>query len=348
MRKLLDWLEGEGVRRSGDLVELVPSKCETREIEPSARTMVVTISTRARDRAGDIIEPGGARLEHYRKNPVVLWAHDYREQPLAKSEWIKLVGDSIIAKPRFHDSTDLAREVYSLYAEGYLNAWSIGFIPEEWEPEGKGYRVKQWDLLEYSAVPIPANPEALTMALKENRITAPILCKAIGAALPDLVQQDIGAPEDRGAIRYAETPKAEESAAWDAGAEVAAADVEDLKAMCAWVGEDPEKKESYKLPHHRAPAPHPVVWNGVKAAGAAIQGARGGVEIPAEDVDGVRSHIAHHYRDFDRVAPWEEQKEAAQPPQAEPEIPAELTGGIAQIVRDEVRREIRRLKGKLD
>ena len=49
-----------------------------------------------------------------------------------------------------------------------------------------------------------------------------------------------------------------------------------------------------------------AVPRGVMAAGGIIQGARGGVDIPATDVDRVKSHLAKYYRKMDRTPPWED------------------------------------------
>jgi len=80
--------------------------------------------------------------------------------------------------------------------------------------------------------------------------------------------------------------------------------------------EKPDQKGSYKLPHHDVQGGKLVtVKAGVVAAGNAIQGARGGVSIPAGDVAGVRRHLAGHYRQFDMTPPWENQKELAMDPE---------------------------------
>lgn len=49
-----------------------------------------------------------------------------------------------------------------------------------------------------------------------------------------------------------------------------------------------------------------AVPRGVMAAGGIMQGARGGVDIPATDVDRVKSHLAKYYRKMDRTPPWED------------------------------------------
>ncbi len=48
-----------------------------------------------------------------------------------------------------------------------------------------------------------------------------------------------------------------------------------------------------------------AVPRGVMAAGNVMQGARGGVDIPGDDVDRVKSHLAKYYAKMDEEAPWE-------------------------------------------
>jgi hypothetical protein len=48
-----------------------------------------------------------------------------------------------------------------------------------------------------------------------------------------------------------------------------------------------------------------AVPRGVMAAGAVMQGARGGVDLPMNDIDRVKSHLAKYYAKMDDTAPWE-------------------------------------------
>jgi hypothetical protein len=47
-----------------------------------------------------------------------------------------------------------------------------------------------------------------------------------------------------------------------------------------------------------------AVPRGVMAAGAVMQGSRGGVDLPAGDIDRVKSHLAKYYAKMDETAPW--------------------------------------------
>jgi hypothetical protein len=58
------------------------------------------------------------------------------------------------------------------------------------------------------------------------------------------------------------------------------------------------------LPHHDViDGEISVVWNGVSAAMGALMGARGGVDIPADDVDPCYNHLAKHYKQYDKQPP---------------------------------------------
>ncbi len=48
-----------------------------------------------------------------------------------------------------------------------------------------------------------------------------------------------------------------------------------------------------------------AVPRGVMAAAAVLQGSRGGVDLPASDVDRVRSHLAKYYDKMGEDAPWD-------------------------------------------
>jgi hypothetical protein len=156
------------------------------------------------------------------------------------------------------------------------------------------------NLLEYSLVLVPDNPKALRMMYEKG-------------FNPDTYKEDFldTLAEEKGVIGYKETPKAPADEKWDAGEEVKAATVDDLKIMCAWVDSDnADTKSAYKLPHHKAEGDHAVVWNGVKAAGGAVQGARSKLDVPDADLDGIKAHLAKHYKEFDQTPPWEDDGKA--------------------------------------
>ena len=128
---------------------------------------VFRISDGSVDRDGDIVQPSAWRLDEYRKNPVVLWAHDYRALPVGKCASIAVRDGQLIAAvqwlpPGIHE---LADAVARLVKAGYLTSTSVGFKPLQWTPNrdtgGRGFT--DVELLEFSIVPVPANPQATVL-----------------------------------------------------------------------------------------------------------------------------------------------------------------------------------------
>ena len=136
-----------------------------------SRILTFAISTESIDRSGDVVAVAGWDTANYRKNPVILWAHSYHSLPLGKSlhEWSeegKLKSRAEFTPAgmlRFNDV------VYEMYKKHFLSAVSVGFSPKKWawaedEHRKRGIDFMEQELLEYSAVPVPANAEALIEA----------------------------------------------------------------------------------------------------------------------------------------------------------------------------------------
>ena len=285
------------------------------ETNEENRTITFVLSTENVDRDGDVIRADGWILDNYLKNPVVLFAHKYDELPVARAEKVWVEDGKLKATARFatEKENSLAENVYQLYKNGYMNAVSVGFIPVEYEEKEEGYEFTKQELLEFSCVPVPANPEALislaVKGMKREKETPTIDGTAIKNGEILYHKEEEKTKEVKGVITYGQahpdgTPKASEDEPWDGAAEVRNAEVDDLKIMCAWVdSENSDLKGAYKLPHHKASGQHAVVWRGVAAAMAALFGARGGVDIPENDRRGVYNHLARHYEEFEREVP---------------------------------------------
>src|SRR5512133_139653 len=151
-------------------------------------TLDFVASTATLDRYHEIIEPAGWRLDSYRRNPVFQNAHNYGDILFtlgkALSTEVRTIGDRAALCQRIQFAVEVnpvARIAYGLYKGGFLNAVSVGFIPLRWEDGGNGSasaqgapaprrRFLEQELLEVSAVAIPANPDALAMGLKSGAI----------------------------------------------------------------------------------------------------------------------------------------------------------------------------------
>ncbi len=130
-------------------------------------TVTFVLSTDDVDRHGDVVSAEGWRLEAYRQNPVLLWAHDYRHPAIGRAVSVWSEPHRLLAKMEFAPSV-FAQEVAALYASGFQWGVSVGFRPIRYEERRDartgvciGLRYLEQELLEVSAVPVPANRSAL-------------------------------------------------------------------------------------------------------------------------------------------------------------------------------------------
>ena len=131
------------------------------------------LSTDEVDRHGDVISADGWNLESYRNNPVFLWAHDYTRPVIGRALETWTDSHRLMAKVEFAP-TQFAQEVAMLYGAGYQRGVSVGFKPLRYEERRHektgailGIRFLEQELLEASAVPVPANRNAPRKALSE-------------------------------------------------------------------------------------------------------------------------------------------------------------------------------------
>ena len=165
------------VRRLAPLDELAVRKLTTEAVEPEGeRTLRFVISTGIVDRDMDSINPQGWHLDDYKRNPVVLWAHDSFSLPIGKAVELSADGARLSSAVKFlpsgyGEASDFADTVYRLARDGWLSATSVGFRPLAWdftEDEARGAEgwwpgidFHEQELMEFSLCCVPANPEAL-------------------------------------------------------------------------------------------------------------------------------------------------------------------------------------------
>ena len=144
-----------------------------------AGPLVFVASTGEVDRHGDTVAPEGWRLDAYRDNPVVLWAHDYGEPAIGRAEAVWSDGRDLRARLEFAP-TEFAGQVERLYRQGYQKGVSVGFRPLRFEERRDpvngaflGIRFLEQELLEISAVPVPANGGALLAEDAPGSASAP-------------------------------------------------------------------------------------------------------------------------------------------------------------------------------
>lgn len=187
-----EWAEiaksGERPERSAPVRHMLGIE-DVQKVDGDKREFVFTISTDSIDRQGDRIHQGGWDFGPYLKNPVVLWGHDYRQLPVGRAVSLWVEGNKAKARVEFAPEAvnPMAEKVYQAYKSGFMSAVSVGFIPREWKwAEGPdrqyGIDFLKQELLEFSAVTVPANAEALLEA-RGLSVAAADDAEAIGEAI---------------------------------------------------------------------------------------------------------------------------------------------------------------------
>lgn len=149
-----------------------------KKIDPDKRTIEHVISTGTEDRDGDIIDPKGWILDEYLRNNVVLFAHRHDVPPIGRAIKLKASAEGLEALTQFPRPGvfPLADTVFQLNVEGFLRSWSVGFDPIKFNMrEDGGIAFEEQKLLEYSSVPVPANPEAVNLAVQKGIMTDKML-----------------------------------------------------------------------------------------------------------------------------------------------------------------------------
>ncbi|EJG2640566.1 phage major capsid protein [Salmonella enterica subsp. enterica serovar Infantis] len=141
-----------------------------KSVNEDERIITGIASTPSPDRDGDIMEPEGAK---FRSDTPFLWQHD-RSQPIGTCT-PKMVKEGLqitakLVKPTSDMPSQLIARLDEAWASikaGLVRGLSIGFRPIEYSflDEG-GIRFLSWDLLEVSAVTIPANAECSIQTVK--------------------------------------------------------------------------------------------------------------------------------------------------------------------------------------
>jgi HK97 family phage prohead protease len=119
------------------------------------------------DRYGEIIDQTTWDLKSFKKNPVILWAHNLTmgedRPPIGKAVNVEVKAGKLLFDIQFDMKDPFAADIWRKYKEKFLNAFSVGFISHKVElADGNEPPIlKDNELLELSAVPVPANPAAL-------------------------------------------------------------------------------------------------------------------------------------------------------------------------------------------
>lgn len=141
------------------------SLLQIKRADSEARRISGIASTPATDRQGDQLDPMGATF----KLPFpLLLGHDHNA-PIGQVIEARATpaGLYIVAQLAPEGTTDKADEGWRAIRAGLIRGLSVGFIGRESEPLPRGgRRFTRWEIIELSAVAVPANAEAAILEVK--------------------------------------------------------------------------------------------------------------------------------------------------------------------------------------
>lgn len=213
-------LNGERTARFGIPVAVERAESGTKAPNGAEYHIRIVASTAGVARDGGLVPLkawGAGGLKNFRANPVIQPFHDYSQLPVARSVHTELdkERDAMVQYWLFHEQTELSRQMKTLYESGFMRAASVGFIVHEaeyisLEEEAKlqkeygtkdpiYWRALRAELLETSAVPVPADAGALMIKNAfRNADAAGIDFAAVRAAFEGsniTVRTDVDNPE---------------------------------------------------------------------------------------------------------------------------------------------------------
>jgi hypothetical protein len=175
--------------RAKDAIVLCPRTPTIRTLgSKDSRLVEFVITDETVDRYGDVIRIDGWETDDYEKNPVVLWAHSHYDPPVAKAVSLDVLKKKkqlrSVAEFTPRDLNPFGYMVFEMFRQRFMNAVSVGFLPMEYafvsestdaeRARRGGIDYLKQSLLEFSAVPVPANPSALQLAKSMGIDLAPM------------------------------------------------------------------------------------------------------------------------------------------------------------------------------
>lgn len=151
-----------------DIKTLVINNSVVKSEEKAPGVITFVLSTNDVDRDSEVLLPKGINVKEFKKNPILLWNHDAYNRPAIGKllmDTMEITEEKVSSDVQFDIENDsYANMIYNKYKSGFLNSGSVRFQPTQTgDPiytEQRGVTFEKWNLIEFSAVNIPANTNA--------------------------------------------------------------------------------------------------------------------------------------------------------------------------------------------
>jgi hypothetical protein len=141
-----------------------------KQMDVAKRTFLARLSDTTEDRDGDIVHPDGflPHMATFMQNPVITASHNWDEFSIGKVTDFEITPEAFDFQGEFAP-TERGEEAAVLYGGGFMNAFSAGFLPHQFQPRHgeagqlKGFEFFEQELLEAAAVTVPSNRNAIQL-----------------------------------------------------------------------------------------------------------------------------------------------------------------------------------------
>jgi len=203
------------------------------------------------------------------------------------------------------------RDVRTLLRDGVVRKLSIGFktLGKRYL-EGADEVAAHWKEVGYE----PTSEDVERAAHGVRLLTRVRLYEVSPVAVPANERARVIAV--KGVVGFADLPLADRGRAWDGDAArgrvrewsgSSATPSAAFRRAFVWFGGEGESFSDYKLPiADIVDGELKAVPGAVFAAAAAVQGARGGLDVPEVELPGIRAHLGRYYSKMREMPPWEE------------------------------------------
>jgi HK97 family phage prohead protease len=159
-----------------------------KDLDEDERSIKSIITTDNLDRDGEVVMTKGLKFSEIMVSGAVLFMHD-QSKVIGRNVWVQKEksGDGMraVAKTMFA-KTETANEVFELVKGGFIKGWSIGMdgitakrrdltendLKKRPDWAGAMSVIEKANVLEYSAVSVPANADSITLAYEKGLIRA--------------------------------------------------------------------------------------------------------------------------------------------------------------------------------
>lgn len=243
------------------------------------------------DLVNDAVDKGAFKKSLKKRMPKLLWGHNMKDVPIGIIDNIKEDDNGLLFEARLPKDDAFVRDrLIPQIKIGSLNSFSIGYSTEVSEVDNKTgiRRLKEVNLYEISLVTFPANEKAVLQSYKNAELNLPI------ADRDREWDGDKAVKNIRDFTQSIDEPSDDYS-----------------QYFLYFDGEKEDQFTSYKLPFVDIINNEPtIIPKAVFAIAGALQGARGGVDLPANDrqevvnkVNSLYIKMAKQFNDDNLISP---------------------------------------------